>query len=335
MELNLFTSLLGFALCSALIFYSGKKLSFYGDLISELTGMGKAWVGLIMMASVTSLPELTVGASSVYFIGSADLALGDVMGSCAFNLGLLSLLDAFYPKHPIFSRVSQGQVLSGAMGIILIALVGLGIYLPGDYILIGWVGLSSMIFLIVYLIAIRVLFKFEYKNGSSAPAMEYKDNHSLKGVIRNYVLHASLVIAAAVLVPYFAEGIAKATGLGESFVGTLFLAASTSFPEIAVSLAALRLGSVDMAVGNLLGSNIFNIFILAICDVFYVEGNILKDASDVNLISVFAAIIMTAVAIAGLTFRSENKRFILAWDTLVIFLLYVSALILVFRFGSS
>jgi len=84
-------TIFGFLLCAAVIFFSGTKLARYGDQMAELTGMGKAWFGLIMMASVTSLPELFVGISSASIIESADFAVGDVLGSCAFNLAMLSL----------------------------------------------------------------------------------------------------------------------------------------------------------------------------------------------------------------------------------------------------
>ncbi|MBK8657831.1 MAG: hypothetical protein IPN22_02870 [Bacteroidetes bacterium] len=72
----------GFLFCAVVIFLAGKKLAHYGDLIAELTGLGKAWIGLILMASVTSLPELMVGISSSALVGSADLAVGDIWELC-------------------------------------------------------------------------------------------------------------------------------------------------------------------------------------------------------------------------------------------------------------
>lgn len=100
------STLLGFFLCAAVIFYSGTKLAHYGDRMAELTGMGKAWFGLIMMASVTSMPELFVGMSSASIIESADFAVGDVLGSCVFNLAILYLLDVFSKKTTLFSAIS-------------------------------------------------------------------------------------------------------------------------------------------------------------------------------------------------------------------------------------
>src|SRR5690606_30239394 len=102
----------------------------------------------------------------------------------------------------------------------------------------------------------------------------------------------------------------------------------------AVSIAAARMGAADLAVGNLFGSNIFNIMLLSISDFFYVDGNLLKDASETNIITVFAVIIMNSIAIAGLTIRPDKKGLrYMAWDTILILLTYL--LNMYFLFGYS
>lgn len=330
-------ALLGFIICASLIFFTGRNLSKYGDIIGEHLGLGKAWIGLIMMASVTSLPELVVGISSVTIVGSADLATGDVLGSCVFNLMILSVLDVFVKKEALFSKASPTHVMAGSMGIILVAMAGLGLYLPVEISITPWIGATSIAFIIVYLFAIRVIYSFERSNNT---ATNTTDHHfpgaiTLKKALTLYVLNASVVVGAALFLPGFAETIALETGLGESFVGTLFLAASTSFPEMAVSFGALRSGNFDMAVGNLLGSNIFNILILAIDDIFYTKGHLLKQASDINIVSVFSVIIMTAIAIAGFAFhKREKKKFLLATDTFLILCVYIINLLILYHLNN-
>lgn len=325
-------NLSGFFVCAAIIFFAGKRLSHYGDLLAELSGMGKAWIGLILMAAVTSLPELMVGISSVTIVQSADLAVGDILGSCAFNLGILSLMDIFTPKNqPLFSNVSRSHILAAAFSVILIGLVGLNLFLDKDLFLTPFLGGTSVSFLVVYLIAVKTIFDYQKNNPAIVSTHEEADTHlTLRQVVARYVLFASIIIVAALALPYFAEHIAEQTGLGKSFVGTLFLAISTSLPEIAVSLAAIRAGSTDMAVGNLLGSNLFNVVILFLDDLFYTKGHLLKDASEVNLLSVFFVAMMTGVAVIGFIFPSKQKKIFMAWDTFTIFGLYVINMILLF-----
>lgn len=332
------TALLTFTGLAVVIFFSGKRLSFYGDIIAEQLHLGKAWIGLVLMASVTSLPELTVGISSVTIVGSADLALGDIMGSCVFNLFLLSILDAFVPGVPLSSKVSASHILAAALSIVLVAGVGLGLYLPSNIVITSWIGLSSIFFVAVYFISVRLLYLYEQKIVEqkiatiSAPAA--KAVISLKKAVVLYSINAVLVVGAALLLPGIAETIALQTGLGESFVGTLFLAASTSLPEAAVSISAIRMGSYDLAVGNLIGSNLFNILILSIDDLFYKKGHLLKAASDNNIISAMSVIMMTAIAIAGLMYRSNKKPFFMAWDAILIALVYLANLLLLYYLRS-
>jgi cation:H+ antiporter len=327
----------GFIICALIIFTAGKRLSHYGDLLAELTGMGKAWIGLILMAAITSLPELMVGISSAVIVQSADLAVGDIIGSCAFNLGILSMMDLFTPKdRPLFSHVSKSHILAAAFGVILMALVGLNLYLDKDIVIASFIGLTSISFLIVYLAAVKSIFSYQQNNVITEQPVHEKSNTTLtlNQVVLRYAFFALIIILTALALPFFAEHIAEASGLGKSFVGTLFLAASTSLPEIAVSLAAIRMGSVDMAVGNLLGSNLFNIVILFLDDLFYTKGHLMKDASDVNLLSVFFVIMMTGIAITGFIFPSQKKKFIMAWDTLTICSLYVLNMVLLFLLTS-
>ncbi|MEM0543400.1 hypothetical protein WFZ85_12295 [Flavobacterium sp. j3] len=327
-------TLLGFFLCAAIIFFSGTKLAHYGDQLAEITGMSKAWFGLIMMASITSLPELFVGISSASIIESADFAVGDILGSCVFNLAILSLLDVFSKKTHLFSVASPSHVLAGALGIVLFSFVGIGLYLPYDYKIIDWIGISSIVFIIIYLVSIKLVYQYDKEHPLANIPLEkavLQSKKALKKVVFWYTINALVVIGAALLLPYFAEQISNQTGLQKSFIGTLLLAASTSLPEIAVSIAAIKIGATDMAVGNLLGSNLFNIFILAIDNLFYRKGHILVDASESNIISVFSIITMTAIAIIGLTYRSKSKPFLLAWDTLLIVIMYVFNMVILYQ----
>jgi cation:H+ antiporter len=323
---NLYLYILGFAACAGVIIYSGTKLSFYGDKIADLTGMGKAWVGLILMASVTSLPELITGISSVAIVKEPDLAAGDIFGSCIFNLLILSVLDARI-KQPLFSMVKSSHIVAAIFGIILLAIAGIAIFLAPVIPNLFWISSFTLVLFAVYLVAVWGIFKYEQAAlADTAPEIASPQSPGeLKKAIGAYALNALIVIGAAIFLPYFGEHIAESTGLSNSFFGTLFLAAATSLPELVVSLAALRMGALDMAVGNLLGSNVFNMLILGIDDVFYREGSLFRNISSAHLLSVFVTIVMTAVVGLGLLFRPKKKT---VWhfsiDTFVILVLYLA-----------
>lgn len=335
---DLYLNILGFTACAAIIIYSGTKLAKYGDKIAELTGMGKAWVGLILMASVTSLPELITGISSVAIVKAPNLAAGDIFGSCVFNLLILSVLDARINK-PLFSMVKSSHIVAAVFGIILLAVSGMAIYLSHEIPSVLWISSSTFILFGIYLVSVWGIFKYEHAALSELPpeaTLVQSPSHSaeLKKMIGGYAINALIVIGAAVFLPYFGEHIAHHTGISNSLFGTLFLAAATSLPELVVSLAALRIGALDMAVGNLLGSNVFNMFILGIDDVFYREGSLFKAISSSHLLSVFIIIIMTAIVGLGLLFKPKKKQFwLFSLDTFIILLLYLTLIVYLFIKG--
>jgi len=323
-----------FIICTSAIVYAGIKLSRYGDIIAEKTGLGRTWIGVVLMASVTSLPELVTGISSVTFAGVPDIAAGDVFGSCVFNMLILTILDGLYRQVPISTKAHYGNILSGGLGILLISIVSLSL-LAGEKITpFGWIGAYSLLNCVIYFAAMRLIFYYEKRRITAyikevAEELRYKDI-SKKTAFVNYGINAFIVIIAAVFLPKIGEGIAESTGLGQTFVGNIFIALSTSLPEVVVSISAVRMDAIDMAIGNLFGSNIFNIFILAIDDFFFLKGPILSHVNPHHAISALSAIAMTAIAIIGLTYRVEKKKLFLAWDSIGILLVYVSNLMLLY-----
>jgi len=324
----------GFIICTLVIVYSGIRLSRYGDIIAEKTGLGRAWIGLVLMASVTSLPELVTGISSVTYAGVPNIAVGDVLGSCVFNMLIIALLDAQYRIMPISAKAHQGNILSAAFGILLLCIVVLSIFL-GKYISpLGWIGPYSIFFTVIYLIAIRLVYSYEKRQIAAfvkekAIELRYEDI-STKTAVLHYTLNAVIVVIAAAFLPKIGEGIAETTGLGQTFVGNIFIAISTSLPEVVVSLSAIKIDAIDLAIGNLFGSNIFNILILAIDDIFFMGGPILSFAHQNHIISALSAIVMTTIAIIGLTYRAEKKPLFIAWDSIGIITIYIINIMLLY-----
>jgi cation:H+ antiporter len=320
----------GFLFCACLIALSGTQLSKQGDRLAELTGLSKAWIGLILMATVTSLPELVTGISAVVVVQAPDLAAGNVLGSCSFNLLILSVLDLMV-KKPITSLVKTSHVVAGSFSIILLACVGVAISLSGNTPSLLWISPYSLLLVIVYLAAMRGIFVYDKANASAEEnnhVASHGDKNALKRALAIYGANAVVVVVAALFLPYFGERIAEQTGLSDSFFGTVLLAITTSLPELVVSISAVRLGSLDIALGNLLGSNVFNVAILAVLDVLYTAGPLFSAISNIHSVSILASIMMTAVAAVGLLIRPQKKTWRLSIDTWVILIIYILTLMM-------
>ena len=134
--------------------------------------------------------------------------------------------------------------------------------------------------------------------------------------------------AFAVALQQLGAALARQTGLGEAFVGSLFVAITTSLPEIVVSLAAVRIGALDLGIGNVLGSNLFNLLILGLDDVFYRQGPLMADADASHAVSIAAIVMMYALFLIGLTYKVMTKRFVVSWDTGTIAAVYLVAITL-------
>lgn len=329
---------LEFVACVALIGLAGSRLSRYGDVIAEKTGLGRSWVGLVLLATVTSLPELVTGISAVTAADAPNIAIGDVLGSCVFNLLILVVVDFLHREESLYSRASRGHILSAGFGVVLIGVVGLALLLAaqGASLAIGHVGAYTPFILAFYFLAMRTVFLYERQQMAEyvEDVAERYPHIELRQAYIGYALAAAVVIAAGTWLPFVGEEIALSMGWHNSFVGTLLVAAATSAPEIAVTVAAVRMGALDMAVANLLGSNLFDILIVAVDDIFYLKGPILAHVSPAHAFSAFSAIVMTGIAIVGLFYRPSGRLLIrIGWISVFLLAIYFINGFVLFRYG--
>jgi len=315
-------------LCLTVIGYAGYYLSRYGDIIAEKTGMSGSWVGLILLSTATSLPELVTGISAVTVANAPDIAVGDVLGSTVFNLAILVLLDGLYKRETLYSRAAQGHILSASLGTLLIAFAGFSLLLDHAGMSPSYwhIGLYSPFILMVYLVAMRAVYSHEHSTLSeyTEESAERYPNVTLRNAVKGYAIAAVAVVIAGSWLPFIAKDISEMMGWGQSFVGTLLVAGVTSAPEVAVTISALRIGALDMAIANLLGSNLFDIVILAVDDVFYTKGPLLAHVDSSHALTAFTAVMMSAIVAVGFTFR-PRKRIVLGltWVSLALLMLYV------------
>lgn len=305
---------LQFGLCTALIGYAGLRLSRYGDAIAALTGMSRNWVGLILLATVTSLPELVTGVSAVTIASAPDIAIGDVLGSCVFNLAILAGIDLFYRRGALYAVASGGHVMSAGFGVLALAGIALAILLARQGVLptLGHVSIASLFIVLLYLVAMRSLYITEKRRGSpTAASSTHGASMSLRQALLGYAAAAVVIVGAGIWLPQIGVELARQMGWSHSFVGTLFIAFATSMPELATTWGAVRIGAIDMALGNLLGSNLFDVLILAIDDVAYLPGSIFANVQPVNALSALTACMMSGAVVVALTYRPVSR----IWNT--------------------
>jgi len=329
-----------FILCCVLIALAGTQLSRYGDAIADKTGLGRTWIGLVLLATVTSLPELVTGVTSVTVADVPDIAVGDILGSCVFNLLIIVVLDFLYQEKSVYTKASQGHILSAAFGVMMIAFVGFQIVLSsnGPVRSLGWVSLATPLIFFLYIVAMRTVFRYEKRQIAEFADAE-KDLYpdlTLRQAVARYIAAAMVVVLAGIWLPFVASQLAEEMGWAQSFVGTLFVSIVTSLPEVVVTIAALRLGAVDLAVGNLFGSNLFNVMILGIDDLLYVKGPLYAAIAPVHAVSALSAVMMTGVAIVALFYRPQQRLFrTVGWVSVFLFTTYVINSYVVYLFGSA
>jgi cation:H+ antiporter len=221
----------------------------------------------------------------------------------------------------------------------MLAVIGLGLVLSnaGLALVIGRVGVYSILLLVLYATAVRTVFHYEKMHVGEFADSEpdrYPQITLTRASVR-YALAAAAVILAGVALAFAGRDLADQMGWHQSFVGTLLVGVVTSLPEVVVTLAAVRLGALDMAVGSLFGSNLFNAAILGLDDLLCRGGPLLAQVSPSHSASAFTAIIMTGVAVVGLIDRPHRIRHLVGWASLSLVAVYLLNAFVQYRFGNS
>ncbi|WP_414528981.1 sodium:calcium antiporter [Nodularia chucula] len=325
-------------ICFLAVIAVGMRLSQSADVVAEKSGLGRTWVGGLLLAGVTSLPELATGVSAVTVLNAPDLAVGGILGSCLFNLMILGMLDIVSGREPLLKRapVSLGLAASLGCGMLGVTSAGLLLTQKGIHLALGWIGVPSLLLIFLYVVSARIMTQFETRRRAAIlevepEAAQYQHIKPARAYL-NFTLLSIITVLLGVWLAFLGDQVSAATGLGQSFVGALLLAAATSLPEVVVSLEAIRMNAVEMAVSNIFGSNLWNLAILGIYDVVYIKGNLWLEISDVHLFTAIIAMIMTSVAIVGLIYHAVSRSQIyVTWDGLTLIALYLGAMYIIYR----
>ena len=332
-----------FLLSAAVILVAGTKLSQYGDQIAEQTGLGGMLIGVVLMAGATSLPEVLTTVSAA-LLPAPDLAVGDLFGAVMTNMFTLGIIDIFHRRKRVWQQAAYEHTLVATLAMMLTGLAGLFIVLRTDLTLWG-VGLDSLCIAVIYVLGMRVMYRQEaerrrQREREKAVEIEEqgaKTSANPSGLRRagiDFALATLAIVIAAPSLAVSANKIAEVTGIGTTFIGTSLLAVTTSLPELVTSFAAVRLGAFDLAVGNLFGSNAFNMSVLFIVDIAYRPGSLLSAVSEVHTVSALLGILLMNVGLMGIFYRTEKRFVLIEPDSLLMIVGYILGMGLLFRLGA-
>jgi cation:H+ antiporter len=324
---------------AAVVVASGARLTLYGDALGMRVGLSRTWLGVVLFAALTSLPELVATISSQVAVAKPGLVIGNVSGSNLFNLCIFVVLDLMEGPGALSSKLSKRLIRPAMFGLLLMGLGVTGVFGGASYFWLGWV-ISAAIFAL-YLFAM-----WSSQSGAGGPHEEEVEDprtktYKTRVVLTRFVFLAIVLVVSGTVFVLLCDRLIDrpirigpvAFTMGEGAVGTILLALVTSLPELVVCFAALKLGAANMAIGNLLGSNLFNMALLPVAMVLR-PGENLWDAGRVEHgIALGAAIGLTVILTLGFRARRVPSFARVGIDAVLVALIGITAFILVARAG--
>ncbi len=330
---------LTFVCSAAVIVLAGTRLSRYGDEIAELTGLGRLWIGVVLMSTATSLPEVFTDVSAV-LMDSPDLAAGDLFGSNMANMLILGIIDLMHRQKRIWQQAALEHTLTAAFAMLLTGLAAFFVLMKIDIIHLG-VGIGSLTLVVIYMLGMRLVFRQEdmkrrqREKEALVEGLAAKADAAQRGDVRRAVVGFSattlVLLVAAPFLAGSAKEIAEYSGISATFIGASLVGIATSLPELVTSIAAVRLGAFDLAVGNLFGSNAFNMAAFFFVDVAYPGRALFSAVSSTHALTALWSVVMMNIGLMGIIYRAEKRFMLIEPDSLLMIVTYVLGLWLLFR----
>lgn len=333
-----------FVVCAGIIWLAGSRLAVYADIIADRTGLGEAFVGLVLLATATSLPEIgrTISAS---LLGNVPLAVDSLFGGVVLQTAVLAIADIVV-AHRVLTYFAPRPVLllQGATVVLLLGLAIAGIA-AGEFLQLFGVGLWTAILMTVYVFSLYALKRYEtreqwrpvhvpkeLKEAESARVGERGKHgeHSLAQIGVRFALSSAVIFVAGVVLAEVGDALSTQTGLSAGFVGATLLALAGALPEISTTIAAVRLGAYSMAVANIFGTNAFLVTLLFLSDLFFRQGPILDSVGKSSIFAAAAGIVTTSVYLIGLIERRNRRILGMGFDSAIVLICYAATLLVLY-----
>lgn len=282
------------------------KLANYVDLIDKKTDLSGAFIGGVILAAVTSLPELFTSISAVLFVKQPDLVIGNILGSNLFNMCIFGGAALIAAKSLCKATVGSSHLKTSVITFMMFAIMTLPVVFKKDYEFVG-ISVYSVILLVLYACSIK------FMAGDSAQS-EGEDDSSLtlKQVIIRFVILAVLLVTASIFITVATDHLTEEFKLGKTVGGALFLGIATSLPELTSSITLIRKGNFNACAGNVMGSGVFNFCIISVADILYRGGSVYisndKSSSYLNIFGL-ASTALVCIILAAKARKKDTESF--------------------------
>lgn len=312
-----------YLLVATAVVWLSVKASNYIDLIDQKSSLSGAFLGGVLLSAVTSLPELFTSISATLLLEKPSLCLGNILGSNIFNLVVLAVMFILFVGSSHSARLARGHKMVIAYCLATYAVLALNMFLPevfDSHVL--SLSVTSIAIVIFYALGVRYLSGEQSEVGDEQTE---QNSLTLRGVVVRFVLCSVGLVGLSVWLTYLSDDIATSLGMGAGLAGALFLGVATSLPELSSTVTLFRLRNYNIAVGNIVGSCLFNMIILAVADLLWLRGTIYDFSDgDIGQMLGFGAVAMVATMLA-LDTRSKGGKVV---ASLVVVACYVAFLVL-------
>lgn len=318
-----------FIILAILTIYLGYKLSVYADKFADAKNLGKGLVGFLLLGFTTSLPELITTVSSTMLLNNPALGAGNIMGSINANTFILAISLLTTTTLLINGKINRENMVSMSMFFVLLSVFFLGIIMQGVPFIFNK-SIYSFLIIILFIYSIRALHKVNKQEKSE----DSKEVNSLK-LSKNFYFLFVIYLVGIVIVSYFlsvvVNELTKITGWDSTSVGAIFLAWATSLPELVVTISTIIIGSAEMGIGNIIGSNIFNLMILGIADLLGRNGNTVYTKNNKIIFLISIIYFMSSFLFYTMVIKKIRKIGKIAIIPSIIIIVYLVSLYLLFK----
>jgi cation:H+ antiporter len=324
-----FANIVLFVAAAAVVWFAGSRVARYADQIQSATGAGEALLGMLLLGLITALPELSVTVTASWS-ANAELAVNNLLGGMALNVAILAAADAAVKRETLTAAVaSRTPLLQGVLLILLLAVVAAST-LSGMRTAFLGIGLWSWLILALYVASLLFIRQSDRRKPDEHHANR-KTGAPLGTLAGKVALGAMAILVAGYTLAKTGDALAEQTGLGSSFFGAVFLAVSTSLPEITIVFSSVRLGRYAMAVGNIFGANLLGMAMLFIVDAVYRDGPVLAVAGRFATFAAVLGILVTALFLVGLLERGHRMVLRMGIDSLLVLATYGAGIAMLYQ----